>query len=66
MHVLPYYRQISRGRKFDRRGTRLIWRPALQILFQFEAAKKILSVLIAHANTVQIGQSAKYASAKRE
>ena len=30
MHVLPYYRQISQGRKFDRRGARLIRHSALR------------------------------------
>ena len=30
MHILPYYRQISQGRKFDRRGERIIRRLALR------------------------------------
>ena len=30
MHVLPYYCQISQGRKFDQRSARIIRRPALQ------------------------------------
>ena len=32
MHILPYYCQISQGRKFDRRSARLIRRWALQNL----------------------------------
>ena len=32
MHILPYYRQISQGRKFDRRSARLIQRRALRNL----------------------------------
>ena len=64
MYVLPYYRQISLGKKFDRRSTRLVRCLALQNFVRFEAENANFSVLIAHANRVPIAQSAKYGSAK--
>ena len=67
MHILPYYCQIKLAKAENLIGAaqRQI-NPALSIT-KFSANLKqkmqILSVLIAHASTIPIAQSAKYGSA---
>ena len=65
MHNLPYYCRFSRGRKLISAAQRQI-NSALGITkfcANLKQKTQILSVLIAHANTMPMAQSAKYGSA---
>ena len=66
MRVLPFYRPISRGRKFDQCGAGPDYSGArhYDILWQFEAENANFIHLIARANMIPIVQKVKYGSAK--
>ena len=66
MHILPYYRQISRienliGAAQHQNNLAL---GITKFCAHLKEKTQILSVLITHANTVPIAQSAKYGRAK--